>query len=534
MRDPRFIAPLVLVLAACTLGWVSSGSAQAGISGQLSVYSPNKHYFVNNGTPVVIMGVGQPLPGRKSADYRADIDQIAAHKSNYLRFWIMPVWEAPNVYMPWARDGGGTAKDGAPKYNLTHWDNNFWNQLKDACAYAQSKNIYASIHIFDECGMEAGTDRWDKHPFQPSNNVNNVGLSSSSGVTSFYNLNNSTLKSLQEQFVAKLIQETSGYPNVIYEICNEYTGSWDWEVYWVNYISARCSNIISVNRLGNNSPSGYWSNSDIDMVKFHWSTTSTSSTNSYMNSYYSRNKAVNYDETPEIEGITYLDCRGMVWASFTGGGHVHLESGGNQAGSLDAILGIINFFEAVSPRFWEMSPNNSLVTSTPGGSAYTLAKPGSEYITYIKGSGSGSMNINLTSGYTYTAKAYNPKTYAFTNLRVSGNTVSGIPSYSEDIVIYIKADGATPPPTTSDPSMSLTISADKSKVVSGDTVVYTISFKNTGSGDAKNVTLTSPLPQNTTWVSGGTYNSAARSIKWNFSTINAGGTGSVSYTVSIN
>lgn len=98
------------------------GRVFGAITTPLTPYSANRHYFVNNGTPVVILGAGCPLPGHKVVDYHTQIDDMAAHKVNYGRVWHILPWDAKNAYFPWARDGGGAAKDGLPKFNLTHWE----------------------------------------------------------------------------------------------------------------------------------------------------------------------------------------------------------------------------------------------------------------------------------------------------------------------------------------------------------------------------------------------------------------------------
>lgn len=532
MRSTKFVALTVLLLGVLTM----RTNAQEAISSPFTVYSANPRYWSNNGTPVVILGAGQPLPGHKTTNYRANLDALAAHKVNYGRVWHLLVWSSTEAYFPWARSGSGTAIDGLAKFNLTHWDSNFWSRLKDACAYAQSKGIIMSIMMFDECGIEppkSSTDRrWNYHPFNPNNNVNGLSLPTSGGaVPSFYSLSNAKLKSIQEQYVAKMIAETSGYPNVVYEICNEYTGPWDWEKYWIDFITARCSNMVTVNRLGS-IPSDYWSDPNIDMVKFHYSTTSPGTINSNMVSQYSKNRAINYDETPESSSISYTNYRQMLWAAFVAGGHIHLESGYNEGAALDAVLHIRNFLNSNGVRFWEMAPNNSLVTSTPGGSAYTFAKVGSEYVTYIVGSGSGSMNISLQSGKSYTAKAYNPSNGTYTNLTVSGNTVSGIPSYSSDIAVYIKAN-TDPAPSTGTPNVALTLAVDRTSANPGDVLTYTITYRNTGDGEARSVQISNPVPQHTTYVSGGTYDSTSRTVRWTLASLAAGQSGTVSFKVKV-
>jgi len=509
----------------------------------MTVYSANPRYLVNSGTPVVILGADTPLTVIKSANYRASIDFMAAHKVNYGRVWTVTPWAATESYFPWARDGGGGANDGLQKYNLTHWDTNFWSRLKDACAYAQSKDVYLSIILFDECGIEAPTSssnhRWDWHPFNPTNNVDGLSLPTSpDAVPEAYSLANAKLIYLQELYVDRMIRETSGYPNVIYEICNEYTGPWDWEKHWIDYVRARCSNVIAVNRLSLTPPSAYWTEPKIGMVNMHLLTLDPKITNQYITGYTtnpSTPKAVNYDETPEKSSNTFAQYRAMAWASFVGGGHIHLECNDSEPAA-DAILNLRRFIADNGVRFWEMSPSNSLVTRTPGGGAYTLAKAGSEYVVYIAGSGGGSMVISLAPGFTYTARAHNPSTGAYTNLSVSGNTISGIPSYSQDIVIYVKMSGQA---TSSSPNVSLTLAVDKTTAVPGDTLSYTLSYRNAGNGDARSVAITSPLSQHTTYVPGsasssGAYDSAANAVRWSISNIAPGASGSLTFKVTMN
>ncbi len=530
----------LLVTICMFIPWVGE-KALAVITNPLTVYSANPRYLMSDGKPLVILGAGQPLPGKKTEDYRTYLDAMAAHKVNYGRVWHLLVWDARNAYFPWARDGSGTANDGLPKFDLTHWDSNFWARLRDACAYAQTRNIYLSIMLFDECGLEApafsGDHRWDWHPFNPSNNVNGVGLPTSpDAVPEFYDLTNTKLKELQELYVHKVISETSAYPNVIYEICNEYTGPWEWEKHWIDFVSGRCSNILSVNRLGT-IPSGYWTDGDIDLVKLHLGTTDASATNSGILDCYSKNRAIDYDETPEKSSISYTNYRNMLWAAFIASGHIHLENGYNSGAALDAVLHARNFIESNAIRFWEMTPANSLVTSTPGGRAYTLAKPGSEYVTYVVGSGggSGSMTINLAAGTNYRAIAYNPSTGEYTTLSVNGNTVSGIPTYSSDIVIYVKASSL---PESDTPSVSIALAVDKTSAEPGGILTYTITYKNTGDGAAASVVVSNPIPEHTTYVdgsatSGGTYDSASRIVRWVIPTIAPGGGGTVSFRVTV-
>ncbi len=87
-----------------------------------------------------------------------------------------------------------------------------------------------------------------------------------------------------------------------------------------------------------------------------------------------------------------------------------------------------------------------------------------------------------------------------------------------------------------DASAALVVSkSDSGKPVGpGSTIDYTITVKNIGNAAAKNVTITDPLPANTTFVSadqGGRF--AGGAVKWNQLSIPAGGQVQVHFTVQI-
>lgn len=515
-------------------------SASTAITAPLAHCTDNPHYFANNGFPVVLIGAGQPLPGSISTDFTPEVDAAAAANANYIRLWNLAVWDGSDEYYPWLRTGPGTAQDGGANFDLTQWDPNYWDKLKNCIAYAQSKNMYVSVLLFERCGMDApdSNHRWDWCPWNPLNNVNDLNQlpTSGAGIPEFYDLSYTQLLSLQELYADKLIQETSSYPNVTYEICNEYTGDWAWEQHWVDFIKARCANIVSINHVGqtSNTPSDAWTDPSVDVVKLHWNTTSAGITNSNMVSTYNYGKPVDYDETPESSNRTLKEYQNMLWASFVGGGHCHLENGGNPDDAFTAVKYCRAFLDSNRVQYWQMSPNNALVTSTPGGSAYTLANPGSEYVTYISGSGRGSMKISLPDGY-YIAWAYNPSTGTYTNLTVSGNTISGIPYYSSNIVIYVKNSGIT----ISSPNISVSFATDRQIAASGDTITCTLSYKSTVR-KATSTTIAFSIPWYASYVPGsatsrGTYDSAANRVKWSVSTLTAGAAGgSVTFQIKIN
>src|SRR5215211_3180012 len=48
---------------------------------------------------------------------------------------------------PWPRTGPGSAKDGKPKFNLSAFDQNYFDRLRERVVAAGSAGIYASVML---------------------------------------------------------------------------------------------------------------------------------------------------------------------------------------------------------------------------------------------------------------------------------------------------------------------------------------------------------------------------------------------------
>jgi len=88
--------------------------------------------------------------------------------------------------------------------------------------------------------------------------------------------------------------------------------------------------------------------------------------------------------------------------------------------------------------------------------------------------------------------------------------------------------------TETSPNLTLTKSADKTEVQPGDTITYTIIYKNDGASDAINVVITDPIPSGTVYVDqsatqGGVYNANKNEIQWTIPTLAPNASGSVSF-----
>ncbi len=87
------------------------------------------------------------------------------------------------------------------------------------------------------------------------------------------------------------------------------------------------------------------------------------------------------------------------------------------------------------------------------------------------------------------------------------------------------------------PELGITKAADKGSVNLGDTITYTLTYRNTGSADALNAVIKEKIPDNTTYVSSspaGTYNEGTREVTWAVAKVDkTTGSGAVSVTVQV-
>jgi uncharacterized repeat protein (TIGR01451 family) len=86
------------------------------------------------------------------------------------------------------------------------------------------------------------------------------------------------------------------------------------------------------------------------------------------------------------------------------------------------------------------------------------------------------------------------------------------------------------------PVMSISKEADVSEADPGDTVIYTIQYENTGTGDATDVTIVDTLPTDVTFVSSITLPDVAvgNTLTWNIGDVPSGTSGTIMITVTVN
>ena len=158
-------------------------------------------------------------------------------------------------------------------------------------------------------------------------------------------------------------------------------------------------------------------------------------------------------------------------------------------------------------------------------------------------------NVGVAFSYQITTSSTAAQTYNATGLPTgltvnASGLISGTPTTpgSSNVILSATNAAGTGPTATlvltilGPASITLTKSASVANAKSGDTVTFTIQYRNTGTGSASNVTITDVVPAGSTLVNGsqGTGTVSGSTITWTIGSVTSGNSGSVSFQVTVN
>lgn len=232
-----------------------------GNSGCLRVHPKNPRYFTNNsGRAIYLTGshVWSSLQEHKSVkpfNYEAYLKWLQEHNHNFTRLWFHECgfkaewihgWseDAKTVYpLAYERTGPGIALDGEPKFDLTKFNQEYFNRLRERVKLAEEHGIYVSIMLFQGWEIFAGQRRkfpsWNAHPFNKHNNINGIDGDPKNTGNGFaiHTLEIPAVTEIQKNYVRKVIDTVNEFDNIMYEISNESDMiTTEWQYYFINYI----------------------------------------------------------------------------------------------------------------------------------------------------------------------------------------------------------------------------------------------------------------------------------------------------------
>lgn len=230
------------------------GGGAAPATGPLRVLQSNPRYFTDgSGKAIYLTGShtwanfatdqGREVP--VVFDYEGYLDFLVAHHFNFFRGWI---WDLPYsnqgpnggpfrwAPMPWLRTGPGLATDGGAKFDLSRFDQAFFDRMRSRIIAARDRDIYVSVMLFQAYAWAKDRNENDGFPLDGRNNINGVDAGPGNEAAK---LSIPAVTAVQEAYVRKVIDTVNDLDNVLYEIANEANdGTAAWQYHMIDFIHA--------------------------------------------------------------------------------------------------------------------------------------------------------------------------------------------------------------------------------------------------------------------------------------------------------
>ena len=250
-KRPRF------AFAVWSLAWAGN-SLLAGvdqtihISGPL-VHSPNPNYFQDASGATVILNGSQTWNtfqdwgtngSLHTLDFNVFVRFLAYHKHNFTLLWTteMPKFcglptmaSTPPDFvaspLPWLRTGPGNATDGGLKFDLTKFNQAFFDRLRTRVEALRAAGIYAGVYPFTGEWLNVFRCSSDGYPFTGANNVNGVDdgyTSGKKGIGSITMTAPNAITKFQDSYIERLIDTLSDLPNVLWIVSEEAPANSTW------------------------------------------------------------------------------------------------------------------------------------------------------------------------------------------------------------------------------------------------------------------------------------------------------------------
>ncbi len=220
--------PIQVRAALVALVFALAVSAQA--QDVVRIDPENSKYLLFRGKPLALISASEHYGSviNRPFDFEKYLDDAAAHKMTMTRTFLLyrelqsarnpsspckP--ESPDFIAPWVRSGPEKALDGEPVFDLEKWNPEYFDRLHRFLDGAAKRGIVVELTVFSNTYDD---QTWALQPLRKENNRQHVG---NVEWEEYNTLKNRELVSRQEAYARKIIDETSGYDNIYYEVCNE-------------------------------------------------------------------------------------------------------------------------------------------------------------------------------------------------------------------------------------------------------------------------------------------------------------------------
>src|SRR5215472_8294153 len=187
--------PISWLLLMCCLARWADAQADPPVKKPLAVSANFRYFQDSSGAPVVLTGSQSwntlqdwGTDGSAAAlDFDAFVKFLTAHGHNFTLLWRveqskfchLPVNdgatpEFTSSPQPWMRTGPGVANDGGLKFDLSKFDQAYFDRLRTRTEALNKAGIYAGIYLFTGEFLNLYRCATDGYPFTGANNINGI------------------------------------------------------------------------------------------------------------------------------------------------------------------------------------------------------------------------------------------------------------------------------------------------------------------------------------------------------------------------
>ena len=310
------------------------------------------------------------------------------------------------------------------QYDLDQWNPEYWYRFETMLEETHQRQIMVQIEIWDRFDYtdNRGSQRWQKHPYNPKNNINYDYASSgfdeeypehpgANKQPFFYTTpkqrNNEVVLEYQNKFVNKLLDHSLEYDHVLYCIDNETKAEPAWGIYWAERVKERARKIgksvfvtemwddwnlraerhrqtfdhvelydfVDVSQNNHNSGRKHWDNFLYvkNYLSIHPRPINTTKT------YGATGNKFGHNDQDAIERFWRHVLAGAASARFH-----RPDSGLGINDKAFACIRSVRMVESKVP-FWDLKPSMDLIESTHENDAYAAAKENQSMIIFFTG-----------------------------------------------------------------------------------------------------------------------------------------------------
>ena len=446
-------------------------------AGILRVSPTNPRYFTDDSGKAIYMTGSHTwfMIQGNTANRQSDISYqhmenylnwVASYDHNFQRVWANFSYCNIDGPFPWNRPGPGTALCGGPKFDMSSFNQSYFDTLRERVLQVTNRGMYASIMLFGSgVAMKTG---WDQIAWNPANNINTelaVFGTAKTSENSFYTSNSSAL-ALQQALARKMIDTLNDIDNLILEVINEgqLPEGEVWQNNMIDYISSYektkpKQHLVLMSGCGCD-PGRVLFNSKADCISPDGAGSYTFQEGGDAN--YTAKIIIN--DTDHVGGYSVPGeaeiYRKWVWKAFARGTHPLFMDSYNAYVAVDGVVlnngTIMPIFDPVRKAMGRtkiyadrMVLNSTIPSTTLCSTRYCLINAGNEYFFYQPNTGQFTATI-VAGDYNY--EWYNPVSgvvVATGTVTATGASQGFTPPFSGDAVLFLKK---APSPTSNSPA----------------------------------------------------------------------------------